>query len=176
MIIDIYRESKTSSSIKKATTVQHHSPKILGIVDSDILRLQRATTNSVGQRSGAAVVVVRESTPNGQIEQNEVWVVDGLRPGVGGQVRLHDLPEKNTVDEPPHGLELLGTVDLEGVGVEVALARAPGALARAHEAVRLAAWPAWVDAAVHHAPHAVDRVHVLHNVKLSNGGPVPVDL
>lgn len=151
-----------------------HPPSAgLIVVDSDVLRLQCATTDGVRQRGCAAVIVVWESTPYGQVQQDEVRVVDSLSPGVGGQVRLHDLPEENAVDEPTDSLELLGAIDLEGVGVEVALAGAPRTLTRAHEAVCLAAWPAWVHTAVHYPPDPIDSVDVFHDVELSNGWPVP---
>src|SRR5262249_48835887 len=116
----------------------------------------------------------REVAAHGHVQDDEEAVVGRVGPGTGVHVGRADLVELHPVEVEADGLRLDAAVPLQAVGVEASLAGGTGARPLAADAAELVTRAAGGDPAVHGRPLVVQALDVLHDVQLTDAGPVPV--
>lgn len=117
---------------------------------------------------------IGEAPPNRQIEQNEVPMMNSLRPRRIPHIVLRHIVKRHAIHAPSQRLGAHAPIHLDHINVPVPLARRAGTLCVLAQAAGLVARSAGVDAAVQHPPGAVDAVDVLHDVVLADRRPVLV--
>src|SRR5690606_25930607 len=142
-----------------------------GAQDLDVVHDHRVTGLGTGVRSAAEGV--GEAAAHGDVQDDEVAVVRGVRPGRGVDLVGPDGVEVTVVEVEADLLHTGRAVPLQPVGVESGLAGGALTGGRTADAAVLVAGAAGRGAAVHGGEHRVHALRVLHDVELADRGPVP---